>query len=50
MSARVLSALSMVREAKAAAEHWLSPVEQTEFLGELLADAEGWRMELEDKE
>ena len=46
----VAEAIEVVRAAKDSAGETLSSADYKSFLGELLADAEGWRMELEDAE
>jgi hypothetical protein len=47
---RIDKAVQTVRDAKDAAADSLSSVKYKQFLEELLSDAEGWRMELDDSD
>lgn len=46
----VASAINMVRDAVANASKLVLPNEYNAFLEKLLEDAQGWRMELEERE
>ena len=50
MKSKVEVAVEFVRTAKDTAGRSLSTKQYREFLEELLADAEGWKMELEEGE
>lgn len=50
MTKRVTDALNQLRDLKSTLGIRMTPSEYKQFLEELLADAEGWKMELDENE